>query len=63
MATIKQWENKIKKLDQNALKVLSRSLGALAHWQDFDKEYSWTGYKTVGLLIRQELKARTEAKQ
>ena len=59
--TITQWSNKIAKMDTNSLQVLAGAFLNISMWKDFTKEYSWTGFGNIGLLIRNELKERTKA--
>lgn len=57
--SIKQWENIVKKESIGSLKVLHDSLLKLSRWKafdkEFDKEYEWTGYKTIKIIIMTEL--------
>ncbi|MBU0959472.1 MAG: hypothetical protein KKB31_06005 [Nanoarchaeota archaeon] len=56
--TIKEWEEIIKNLTAIELKVFSESISNLSLFEEFDEEYKWTSYKTIGVLLKAELNKR-----
>jgi len=56
--TIEQWQSEIESIGTARLKSLKESLTQLEQWEEFKKEYKWTGLFTLGRMIDYELNQR-----
>lgn len=50
--SIKQWEEEAKKLTEDQRKQLVSAIKTLQNWEVFDEHYDWTGYTTIGAILK-----------